>query len=35
VVLSILKVHKVIPVDGGAVKKGDDIIREFEKTHMS
>jgi len=35
VALRILKEHSVIPVDGGIVKKGEEIIKDFEKTHSS
>jgi len=35
VALQILKEHSVIPVDSGIVMKGDEIIKDFEKTHSS
>jgi len=35
VALRILKEHSVIPVDANVVKKGDEIIKAFEKSHMS
>jgi len=35
VVLRMLKEHSVIQVDAGIVKKGDEIIKDFEKTHLS
>ena len=34
IALKILKEHKVSPpVDGSVVKKGDEIIKDFEKAH--